>query len=102
MDITAENLKAEILDKPKAIIDFWAPWCSPCIKFKPIFEEVASNTKDIAFGKVNIEDNRPIAMDFQVMSIPTIIFFKDGEEAGRFTGSVTKESFQDKIKEFLS
>ncbi len=99
--LTDANITKKILEKPKAIVDFWAPWCNPCLQFAPLFEKVSSESTDIAFGKVNIEEYRDLALEFNVMSIPTVLFFKDGKEVGRFTGSIPIQAFKDKIKEFL-
>ena len=102
IEITKENLTKEVLKKPKAIVDFWASWCGPCTQFAPIYKKVADDMPNISFCKLNIEDFREIAMEFGVMSIPTIIFFKNGEEVGRFTGSIPENSFREKINEFLA
>jgi thioredoxin 1 len=100
-DINDRNITELILKKPKAVVDFWAPWCHPCMQFKPVFEKVGAEHPDVSFGKVNIEDYRDIALEFGVMSIPTIIFFKHGEEVGRFTGTIPEEAFKARIKEFF-
>lgn len=75
-----------------AVVDFYATWCGPCKMFGPIFEE-ASNEKDMNFIKLNVDDYSDIAREYGVMSIPTIILFKDGGEVKRTTGFMSKEDF---------
>lgn len=101
MDITSKNLSVEILRKPNAVLDFWAEWCHPCMNFKPIFEKVAEDFPNVAFGKVNIEDDHELAKEFGVMSIPTLLFFKAGRETDRIVGTMPEEALKIKIIHFL-
>ena len=78
----------------QAVVDFYANWCGPCKMFGPIFEEV-SNIIDYNFVKLDVDNYSDIAREYGVMSIPTIILFKDGKEINRFTGFVSKEKFID-------
>lgn len=96
-DLTPENMESET-KTGKVIIDFWAPWCGPCQMFKPIFEEVANDYKDINFAKANTEDHPELAMPYGVRGIPTVVFLKDGEEIGRFSGAYPKEMFVQEIE----
>ena len=80
------------LIEKEAVVDFYATWCGPCKMFSPIFEEV-SLENDINFIKINVDDNTDIAKEYGVMSIPTIILFRDGMEVKRFTGFMSKEDF---------
>jgi thioredoxin 1 len=90
-----EELKAA--DKP-VIVDFWAPWCGPCRMVGPIVEEIADQHADkVIVGKVNVDENPSIASRFGIMSIPTIILFKDGEAAKKVVGSRPKADLE---KEF--
>ena len=75
-----------------AVVDFYATWCGPCKMFAPIFEEV-SNDKEINFVKIDVDNYSDIAREYGVMSIPTIILFKDGKEVKRHTGFMSKEEF---------
>ncbi len=101
MDITSKNLSAEILRKPNAVVDFWAEWCHPCMNFKPIFEKVANDFPGVAFGKINVESDQELARDFDVMSIPTILFFKAGKEVDRFIGTLPEDALKQRITVFL-
>lgn len=80
------------LIKDSAVVDFYATWCGPCKMFSPIFEETA-NEIDMNFVKIDVDNNSDIARDYGVMSIPTVILFKDGKEVKRNVGFMSKEEF---------
>lgn len=80
-----------------AVVDFYASWCGPCKMFGPIFEEV-SNESNVNFIKLDVDNHSDIARQYGVMSIPTIILFKNGEEVKRYTGFMSKEDFQKFLK----
>jgi thioredoxin 1 len=89
----------DFISKGDAVVDFWAEWCGPCKILKPIFQEVASEIKGkTKFGMVDIEKGQETAERFGVMSVPTVIFFKDGEIVERFSGVVEKKKFIEMIK----
>ena len=87
------NFKEEVLNnKGISVVDFWAPWCGPCKMFGPIFESVSEIKKDIKFCKLNVdEDSENISKEYGVMSIPTIILFKDGKEINRNIGFMDED-----------
>jgi len=92
-----KNFKEEVLNnKGITIVDFWAPWCGPCKMFGPIFENAKDEFKDIKFCKLNVdEDESDISKNLGVMSIPTVIAFKDGKEIKRNIGFMNKDSLDD-------
>ena len=73
-------------------MDFWAPWCAPCRAFSPVIEEIAAEASDFKVAKVNVEDHPELAAAFKVMSIPTLILFKDGGPAARTVGAPSREN----------
>ncbi len=78
--------------KEKAIVDFWATWCGPCRMLAPTIEELGDELEDkLIVGKVDVDECRETALEYDVMSIPTVIFFKDGEEVARLVGVQPKE-----------
>jgi thioredoxin 1 len=86
--------------KGLVVVDFWAEWCGPCKRYGPIFEEVAGAHKDKAkFVKVNVDDAQDTASQLGVMSIPTTIFFKNGEPVERVTGILPKDGLIEAIDE---
>jgi thioredoxin 1 len=84
------------------VVDFWAEWCGPCKMIAPILEEIArEHGASITIAKVNVDDNPDAAMRFQVMSIPTLIVFQDGEPAKRLVGAKGKAQLLEDLSEFL-
>ncbi len=73
-----------------ALVDFYADWCGPCRMVSPIVDEIAEERNDITVGKVNVDDENALAMKYGVMSIPTLIVFKDGQEKTRIVGARPK------------
>lgn len=93
MTITAQNFEKEVLKSEKPVlIDFWATWCGPCMRQGPIVEELAAEGYTV--GKVNVDEEPELAQQFQVMSIPTLIIFKDGKEAKRLVGLTPKDTLK--------
>lgn len=98
--LTDQNFKEEVLDyKGTVIVDFYADWCGPCKMMAPIFEEAAKEAGNKAkFSKLNVDSAQQTAMMFGVMSIPTIIAFKDGKVTSQVAGVQNKESLLELIK----
>jgi len=86
---------------PTLVIDCWAPWCGPCRMLGPIIEEVAREKKGkIVFGKLNVDENPQTSMKFHIMSIPTLLVFKNGTLVDRMVGAYPKEQLLDKLKPY--
>ena len=93
LHMNSEDFENIVLNKNEnAIVDFWATWCGPCKMLGPTIEEIAGELDGkIAVGKVDVDENRELAIKYGVMSIPTVIYFKNGEEAARLIGVQSKE-----------
>ena len=103
VNVTDTDFETEVLhsDKP-VLVDFWADWCGPCKMLAPILDEVASeNTDKITVAKVNVDENPDLARQFDIMSIPTLIVFKDGQPAHRFQGASGKAGLLQNLSDFL-
>lgn len=79
------------------LVDFYADWCGPCRMVSPIVDEIAEERSDITVGKVNVDDENALAMKYGVMSIPTLIVFKDGKEAARIVGARPKADILEEL-----
>ncbi len=102
IELTDKNFDAEVLKSKKPFaVDFWATWCGPCRAMAPIFEELAAENKGVMFAKVNVDDNPALAAKYEVLAIPTILFFKNGKKAAAQVGVASKEQLQKKIKELF-
>ena len=96
-EITTVNFETEVLKSEKPVlIDFWATWCGPCMRQGPIVEELAE--EGYAVGKVDVDQNMELAQQFRVVSIPTLILFKNGAEVQRFVGLTSKEDLKNAME----
>ena len=90
--INHNNFQSEVMNsEKKVLLDFWAPWCSPCQMVLPIIEEIAAERPDIKVGKINVDENPELAKQFRVMSIPTLVVMENGDVLNRATGYRPKE-----------
>ena len=97
--LTVENFEQEVLQAEKLVlVDFYADWCGPCKMMSPIVDEIAEEESEIKVCNINIDQAMEIAQKYRVMSIPTFIAFKNGEEAGRQIGAVSKGELLSLIK----
>ena len=100
-EITGTNVFEEATAKGNVVIDFGAPWCGYCRRLAPVIDKVAGEEPDIAFYSINIDNDEEIAARFQIDTVPTVIFFKDGEAVDQFVGFISYadvKAFMDKNK----
>ena len=90
--ITKENYASVVAENPLVLLDFWAVWCGPCKMIAPILEEIAAERDDLVIGKVDVDSEMELAMQFGVASIPTLVVIKNGAPAGKAVGYMPKAS----------
>jgi len=97
--VSEENFEREVLQSDKTVlVDFYADWCGPCKMLSPIVDEVANEVNDVKVCKVNIDEARDLAIKFDIMSIPTLLVFKNGNVVNSSLGLVSKAKIMDLIK----
>lgn len=103
-ELTDQNFDQEALGSSEpVVVDFWAPWCGPCKMLTPILEDLAEEYEGkIKFGKLNVDDSPQVASKFSIISIPTMLFIKNGSVIDQHVGLLAKEPLKAKLNSFLS
>jgi thioredoxin 1 len=90
--VTDGDFQAEVLENEHPVlVDFWAPWCGPCRVVAPVLEEIAGERENLRIVKLNIDENQQTAMNYQILAIPTMVLFRNGQEAKRIQGAMPKK-----------
>jgi thioredoxin 1 len=98
IEITDANFDEVISNNPKVVIDCWAAWCAPCRMLTPVIEELAEERPDIVFAKLNVDQNRNTPLKYGIMSIPTLLYFKNGELVEKTLGALPKNILQNRLE----
>ena len=102
-DVTDNNFQAEVLEsETPVLVDFWAPWCGPCRIIAPSLEELNDEIDNLRVVKLNVDENQQTAAQYNVMSIPTLIVFKNGEPAKTIIGAMPKKRLQQELEPALA
>jgi thioredoxin 1 len=102
-DVSDANFQAEVIEsETPVLVDFWAPWCGPCRVVAPVLEEIAAERPDLRVVKLNVDDNQQTAAAFDVLSIPTMILFKNGQAAKKIVGAYPKRKLEAEIEPVLA
>ena len=103
IEVTDANFQAEVLESETAVlVDFWAPWCGPCRVIAPSLEEINAERDDLRVVKLNVDENQQTAARYDVMSIPTLIVFKNGEPAHKIIGALPKSRLVQELEPALA
>ena len=99
LHVTKDNFQQEVLERSKPVLlDFWASWCMPCRMLAPILDEIDAETDEFKICKINVDEEGDLAVQFRVMSIPTLVVMKNGEEVNRSLGVIPKDDVLDLMK----
>lgn len=102
MEVTKEEFDRIISNgHTLVVVDFFADWCMPCLMMAPVIEELAEDMKEIKFMKIDIDDNPELSQRYEIRSIPTLIFFKDGKIVDKVIGGMDEDTLKEKIESLL-
>ncbi|MGI8579156.1 MAG: thioredoxin [Solirubrobacteraceae bacterium] len=102
-EVTDSNFQAEVIESgTPVLVDFWAPWCGPCRMVAPVLEEINGEREDLRIVKLNVDDNQQTAAAFEVLSIPTLILFRNGQVAKKVVGAYPKKKLEAELEPALA
>ena len=103
LEVTDSSFQAEVIESETAVlVDFWAPWCGPCRVVAPVLEEIADEREDLRIAKLNVDENQQTAATFEVLSIPTLILFRNGQPVKKVIGAYPKKKLQAELEPALA
>ncbi len=101
--VTDNNFQAEVIESDTPVlVDFWAPWCGPCRVVAPVLEEIASERDDVRIVKLNVDENQQTAAQYEVLSIPTLILFRNGQVATKVVGALPRKRLEAQLEPALA
>jgi thioredoxin 1 len=102
VEVTDASFDEFVAKNKFAVIDCWAAWCGPCNMLSPVIEQLAGEKPNITFAKLNVDQNRSIPMRYGIMSIPTLLYFKDGKLADKTLGALPKKMLEGRLEKLTS
>ena len=101
--VTDNNFQAEVIESDTPVlVDFWAPWCGPCRVVAPVLEEIAAERDDVRIVKLNVDENQQTAAQYEVLSIPTMILFRNGQVATKVVGALPRKRLEAQLEPALA
>ena len=102
VEVTDKTFEDFIASNEVVVLDCWAAWCGPCRMLTPIIEQLAKERSDVVFGKLNVDHNRQIPMKYGIMSIPTLLYFKNGQLVDKTLGALPRARIQERLDNIVS
>jgi len=102
VEVTDATFKEIVRNHPLVVVDCWAPWCGPCHMVDPVIEELAQDYAGrVLFGRLNVDENRGVSEQYEIMGIPTLLVFKNGQLIDKIVGAMPREALEPRIKRYL-
>lgn len=104
INVDSGSFEAEVISSPvPVVVDFWAAWCGPCRMMAPVLDQLAGEYNgNVKFAKVNVDEHQDVAARYGIMSIPTLVIFKEGQEIGRVVGYMPKDKLKEELQAALN